>query len=415
MKSSVAVWLGEDAVEVGTLVFEASGARRSVSFAYKDSWLASPQRFALSPDLPLASGYQYRAGKDGGQSAFFSCLADTEPDGWARTVIRRDHAKQRQRRAPGQPPAALLNEFDSLLWVSDFSRVGAIRLQSSDGIFQRPSVAVRDTPALLAMPQLLSASQAVEENRETARDLACLRGHGTSLGGLRPKCSVIDDDGTLAIGKFPSVSDTRSIVHGEVLALKLAAAAGINAAAARVVDSEGVPVALIRRFDQVNGKRKMYLSARSMLLADPADQYSYVDIAGAIRQVSAQASADLQELWRRMVFNILINNVDDHLNNHGFLHRSHGQWTLAPAFDLNLFPDKERALKTWISEDSGEAASLDEALAVAPQFGLGKSAASEILSSVKAVVTRWKNTARSIGMTSADINRFAPAFEHDEV
>ena len=411
MRNSVSVWLGEDAVEVGTLVFEARGARRSVSFAYKDSWLASPERFALSPDLPLASGYQFRAGKGSGESVFFSCLADTEPDGWGRNVIRRDHAKQRQKPAPGQAAAALLNEFDFLLWVSDFSRVGAIRLQSSDGVFQRPSGAARNTPALLALPQLLAASKAVEENRETARDLAFLRGNGTSLGGLRPKCSVIDDDGTLAIGKFPSVSDTRSIVHGEVLALKLAAAAGINAAAARVVDSEGVPVALIRRFDRVNGKRKMYLSARAMLQANPADQYSYVDIAGAIRQVSARAGADLKELWCRMVFNILINNVDDHLNNHGFLHHAHGQWTLAPAFDLNPFPDKERALKTWISEDSGEAASIDEALAVAPQFGLGKSAASDILGNVKAVVTRWKTTARAIGMTSADIHRFAPAFE----
>ena len=182
---------------------------------------------------------------------------------------------------------------------------------------------------------MLSASKAVEENKETTRDLEYLRGRGTSLGGLRPKCSLVDADGSLAIGKFPSVKDTRSVVHGEVLALNLAKAAGINAAAARVVDSAGVPVAVVTRFDRLNGKRLMYLSARSLMDAAPAEQYSYVDIADTIRMYGSQAAADLQELWRRLVFNILINNVDDHLNNHGFLHHAFAQWKLAPAFDLN--------------------------------------------------------------------------------
>lgn len=415
MKRSMTVCLGEDAVEVGTLAFEAKGTRRSASFVYADSWLANSDRFALSPDLPLVTGYQFRANKDLNQSAFFGCFADVEPDGWGRMVIKRDYAKQRKESAGDRLSVGLLNDFDFLLWVNDFSRMGAIRFRDDTGVFHRSSGGTRQTPTLIQLPHLLSASKAVEENKETARDLEYLRGNGTSLGGLRPKCSIIDADGSLAIGKFPSVKDARSIVHGEVLALHLAAAAGIDAAMARVVDSEGVPVAVISRFDRLNGKRLMYLSARSLMQATSAEQYTYVDIADTLRMYSSQAAADLKELWRRMVFNILINNVDDHLNNHGFLHHAHGQWKLAPAFDLNPFPDKERALKTWISEDAGDTASLAEAVAVAPLFGFTHGAESTVLEEVKSAIGHWKSIARAIGMSAVDISNFAPAFEHTEL
>lgn len=330
-------------------------------------------------------------------------------------VIKRDYAKQRKESSRDRLAVGLLNDFDFLLWVHDFSRMGAIRFRDDTGAFHRPSGGNRETPTLTQLPHLLSAAKAVEENKETARDLEYLRGNGTSLGGLRPKCSIIDADGSLAIGKFPSVKDTRSIVHGEVLALHLAAAAGIDAAKARVVDSEGVPVAVISRFDRLNGKRLMYLSTRSLMQATSAEQYTYVDIADTLRMYSSQAAADLKELWRRLVFNILINNVDDHLNNHGFLHHANGQWKLSPAFDLNPFPDKERALKTWISEDAGEVASLAEALAVASLFGLSNGAESEVLEKVKSAIGNWKTIARHIGMSVVDINRFAPAFEHPEL
>ncbi len=414
MRRSVTVCLGESAVEVGVLAFEAKGARQAASFTYADSWLANAERFALSPDLPLVSGYQFRANKDPDQSAFFGCFADVEPDGWGRMVIKRDYAKQRKDSGGDLPSVGLLTDFDFLLWVNDFSRMGAVRFRDDKGVFHRPSGGKRETPALVQLPHLLSASKAVEENRETDRDLDYLRGNGTSLGGLRPKCAIIDADGSLAIGKFPSVKDTRSIVHGEVLALNLATTAGITAASARVVDSEGVPVAVITRFDRLNGQRLMYLSARSLMQATPAEQYTYVDIADTIRMHSSQAGKDLEEIWRRMVFNILINNVDDHLNNHGFIHQAYGQWKLAPAFDINPFPDKARTLKTWISEDAGEAASLDEAVAVAHLFGLTRGAETRVLGQVKSAVANWKTVARAIGMRAWDIDSFAPAFEHPE-
>jgi serine/threonine-protein kinase HipA len=225
---------------------------------------------------------------------------------------------------------------------------------------------------------------------------------------------VVDTDGTLAIGKFPSVRDTRSIVHGEVLALRLAQIAGIDASRARVEDAQGVAVAVISRFDRLDGKRLMYLSARSLMQASPEEQYTYLDIADTIRQNSSQAAKDLEELWRRMVFNILINNVDDHLNNHGFLHVAHSQWKLAPAFDLNPFPDKERALKTWVSRDAGEAASIAEAVKVSRLFGLSASAA-RVLDEVRGAVRNWRTVARDIGMSDVDIKNYESAFRHPEL
>jgi len=412
-KQTATICLGEAGIEVGTLSYEERGNRRSASFAYAQAWLDSPNRFELSPDLPLVSGYQYRASKPTSPTAFFGCFADVEPDGWGRKVIERDYAKQRQQTSEEDRRTGWLTEFDFLSWVSDVSRMGALRLRDEKGIFQRLS-GKRDTPALIVLPQLLQATKAVEQNTETERDLAFLRGDGSPLGGLRPKCSVVDADGSLAIGKFPSVRDTRSIVHGEVLALRLAQVAGIDASRARVEDAQGVAVAVISRFDRFDGKRLMYLSARSLMQASPEEQYTYLDIADAIRQHSSQAAKDLEELWRRMVFNILINNVDDHLNNHGFLHVAHGQWKLAPAFDLNPFPDKERALKTWVSKDAGESASIAEAMKVSNLFGLSASAA-RVLDEVRGAVGAWKTVARDIGMTDVDIRSYESAFRHPEL
>jgi serine/threonine-protein kinase HipA len=244
--------------------------------------------------------------------------------------------------------------MDFLLAVDDASRVGALRFQDENGVFCRPAEPGRRTaPPLIELGQLLAATQAVETETETAADLAYLRGRGTSLGGMRPKCTVLDDDGQLAVGKFPSVQDERSVTKGEVLAMQLARAAGLQAAETRLVDSAGVPVALIRRFDRaVNGVRTPYVSAATLLGVDPAGvrEHYYTEMVDALRGHGASPQADIEELWRRMAFSILITNVDDHLHNHGFLHTHHGRWRLAPAFDLNPFPDRVRELKTWISE-----------------------------------------------------------------
>jgi serine/threonine-protein kinase HipA len=228
---------------------------------------------------------------------------------------------------------------------------------------------------------------------------------------------VIDDNGALSIGKFPSVSDERAVTKGEVLALHLARAAGINAAQARVINSDGLPVALIRRFDRpASGGRLMYASAATLMGAEPADsaEHSYTEIVDVLRQYGADAQADIEELWRRIAFSILITNVDDHLHNHGFLHAASGQWRLSPAFDINPCPDRVRELKTWISEEAGPDASIDALMSIAPYCRLAAGEARSILRKVERAVATWRKTGKALSMTARELDQFEDAFEHSE-
>jgi serine/threonine-protein kinase HipA len=419
MKRTIAVFLGHSARHIGTLRFDAQGGRQSAGFEYHPSWLASADAFAIEPNLPLVAGMQFhKKGPDG--SLFAGAIADTEPDGWGRMVILRDHAKRRQEAKRGAEKTDLppLNPLDFLLAVDDLSRAGALRLQDEDGVFQRPlEPGRRAAPPLVDLSALQAATRAVETNTETAADLAYLRGRGTSLGGLRPKCSVVDDDGRLSIGKFASVNDDRPVTKGEVLALQLARDAGINAAEARLIDSDGITVALIRRFDRsAGGGRVLYISAATMLGVETGDptQHTYTEIIDALRQYGANAQVDIEELWRRIAFSILITNVDDHLHNHGFLHVAHGQWRLAPAFDVNPFPERARELKTWISEETGPDASIDALMSIVPYCTIDAATAVGILAQVEETVSRWREFGRALGMSTAELEQFADAFEHRE-
>jgi serine/threonine-protein kinase HipA len=416
MKRIIQVCLGDHARLIGELRYDQQGSRESANFAYAPEWLASADRFQLDPALPLVSGFQYHK-RTGDGSLFHGAFADSEPDGWGRKVIARDHAKRREstRRAGTSSLPPVLGALDFLLAVDDDSRMGALRFRDEDGVFQASANdGQRRTPPLLELRHLMSASRAVELSTETAADLAYLRGKGTSLGGLRPKCSVLDDDGHLAIGKFPSVSDQRAVTKGEILALHLARLAGINSADARLIHSDGQPVAVIRRFDRLpGGGRIPYCSAATMLgvSGDETEHHTYTEIVDAIRIHGAAAQADIEELWRRIAFSILINNVDDHLHNHGFLYAGNNHWRLSPAFDLNPFPDRARELKTWISEETGPTASLAALRSVAPYFRLTKKRANELLAGMQRIVGTWQKVGAKLGMTAAELSQFSEAFE----
>lgn len=418
MKRTIGVFLGEVATPLGTIHFDAVRGRQTTAFEYDAAWLALPQRFAIDPTLRLVRGPQFRKSSSAVTGAAFPpAIADTAPDGWGRRVILRDHAK---RRKSGEAVPPVLTEMDFLLAVDDVSRVGALRFKDESGTFQRNVEPWRRrAPPLLELRHLLAASTALEHDSETSADLAYLRGRATSLGGLRPKCSVVDDDGRLSIGKFPSVGDTRSMSHGEVLAMTLAREAKIHTAEARLVHSGGVAVALIRRFDRrSDGSRVMYASAATMLGTDDAasasSEHSYTDIVDALRVHGASAQEDIEELWRRMAFSILITNVDDHLHNHGFLHGERGLWRLSPAFDLNPMPERVRELKTWISAAAGPDATIDALLSVITYFKIDKRRAKQILGDVVRAVAQWRTQARALGMSAADIDAYADAFEHEE-
>jgi serine/threonine-protein kinase HipA len=420
VKRKLKVFVGDEPVSAGILHYDAVGARERAAFQYEESWLSAVDRFAFEPGLLLVAGPQFHRQVQNGL-VFPGAIADTEPDGWARRVILRDHAKRRQaaRRSGHEQEPVQLRAIDFLLAVDDASRAGALRFQDEAGVFCRATEPGRRTaPPLVHLRQLLSATHAIETNSETIADLAYLRGRGTSLGGVRPKCTVVDDDGRLSVGKFPSVQDERAMTKGEVLAMRLAKASGLQVADARLVDSDGVPVALIRRFDRTkSGRRIPYVSAATLLGTDPAAarEHFYTEIVDALRIHGADAQPDIEELWRRMVFSVLITNVDDHLRNHGFLHVSRGQWRLAPAFDLNPFPDRVRELKTWISEHTGPEATVDALLSVIAYFRIPRARANRILSRVEAAVSQWRQIGLSLGLTKQELDQFADAFEHQEL
>jgi serine/threonine-protein kinase HipA len=410
-RTQLDVFLGKAEKSLGRLIFVKDGQREFSQFAYSDEWLVDPLFFDVSPDLQRQSGYQLRKAPSKSDPCFFLALADTEPDAWGRRVIARAHAKARGKNASLGP----LTEADYLASVDDFSRVGALRLRDEHGHYLR-SVAdgARATPAFLELEKILLASRAVEMSQETTEDLAYLQGKGTSLGGMRPKCTILDADGALSLGKFPSVGDARAVTRAEVLALRLARLAGIDSATARIVMVQDQPVAMVRRFDRTPEQNRIpYISGATLLQANRDDEHSYTEIIDVMRSKCENFIDDARQLWRRLVFNHLITNVDDHLQNIGFLYCGNNLWRLSPAFDLNPFPDKDPESKTWLSEDSGPITSIEQLLEQAPRFELSPTQAQTILSEVVAAVGQWKTVAiePEVGMQAHEIKDFKPAFK----
>lgn len=410
-RSVLDVFLGKAERPLGRLIFVKDGSREFSQFAYGEDWLADPQFFDVSPDLQRQSGYQLRKPPTPNDTCFFLALADTEPDAWGRRVIARAHAKARAKDASLGP----LTEVDYLAGVDDFSRVGALRLRDEAGRYlRRATDGARSTPAFLELEKILRASRAVEMSQETAEDLAYLQGKGTSLGGMRPKCTILDSDGALSLGKFPSVNDDRAVTRGEVLALRLARRAGIDSAQARIVMVQDQPVAMIRRFDRTPEQNRIpYISGATLLQAHRDDEHSYTEIVDVMRAQCENFTEDARQLWRRLVFNHLISNVDDHLQNIGFLYGGNQHWRLAPAFDLNPFPDKDPESKTWLSEDSGPITSIGQLLGQAARFELSQAQARAVLDEVATAVARWKEVAVApeVGLQAHEIKEFTPAFE----
>jgi serine/threonine-protein kinase HipA len=226
---------------------------------------------------------------------------------------------------------------------------------------------------------------------------------------------VIDRDGNLAIAKFPKETDDYSIEIWEAVALRLAADAGISVAKSELIRIADKPVLLSHRFDRRAAARIPFLSALSMMGLRDGERGSYPEIVDAIAQYGAYAAADAAELYRRMVLNVLISNVDDHLRNHGFLWTGSEGWTLSPAYDLNPTPSdvRLRILTTNISLDEGTC-ELDLVLSVAEYFGLGPQIAKLIVQQVARATATWRAVAATLGASSDEIDRMQSAFEHDD-
>jgi serine/threonine-protein kinase HipA len=414
MRRDIEVVVGAAQQIAGVLRHEQQGRREYAAFEYHPVWLQTG--FPLAPGLQWVPGPQFFV-RVSPSSPFGGAFADNEPDGWGRRVILRQHRKDRAESA-SRAENGPLNALDYLLMVDDAARIGALRFRDESGTCQRsrPSGG-GGVPPLVQLSRLLRASQAFERSTESVDELAYLLGRGTSLGGIRPKCVVEDEGGVLYVGKFPSVQDDRPVTAAEVLVMQLAKAAGIRTADATLHRVDGADIAVIRRFDRTaDGERIPYVSARTMLGATDNDTepHTYLEIADVIRRWSHDPTRELEELWRRIVFNVLITNIDDHLANHGFLHVTADRWRLSPAFDLNPFPDRIREFKTWLSPQLGPEARVESAVELASAMGLIRSRTAELLGQVESAVATWRPTGSQLGLTGRDLDVLADAFEHEE-
>ena len=256
----------------------------------------------------------------------------------------------------------------------------------------------------------------MEDEAESAEDLRLLLAPGSSLGGARPKASVRDRNGQLLIAKFPSERDEYDIVRWEAVTLALAATAGIVVPGWRLEEVAGRHVLLLERFDRRGNERVPFLSAMSLLGAADHETGSYLEIADALRQHGAVVALDLPQLWRRMVFNVLVSNTDDHLRNHAVLYDGPRGWRLSPAYDLNPVPVdvKPRMLTTTITLDHDPTASLDLAFGVARDFALKPGAAKAVAGEVARATGGWRKVAAKLGFKKVAVERMATAFEHQD-
>ena len=394
---------------VGRLWTRVRQGRESATFQYDDAWLDHPERFALEPALTLGEGAHHTPTS----RALFGALGDSAPDRWGRALMTR--AERRTARAEERPPRTL-TKLDYLLNVSDHARQGAIRFSAEPGGPFLSHAEADPVPPLIELPRLLTASDRINDEDDNDELLALLLAPGSSLGGARPKASVVDIDGTLAIAKFPKHDDEIDIVRWEAVALSLAAHAGIKVPEWHLERVHDRHALILKRFDRNGDARIPFLSAMSMLGADDGDVRSYLEIADALRQHGAESRVDREALWRRIVFSILISNTDDHLRNHGFLYEGTAGWRLSPAFDLNPVPIdlKPRFLSTAIDLEDHEA-SLDLALTVAPYFEIDENAARAVAKDVALSVAEWRTFASKLGLPRSDIERMASAFEHDDL
>lgn len=398
-----------ETIPVGRLWARAKGARQTASFEYASDWLAAPGAFSLDPELPLTKAAFHKAG------GLFNAFTDPAPDRWGRNLLTR--RELRQARAEKRPPRTLM-DIDFLTLVEDETRLGALRFADPATPEERTFLATseRPIPPLVDLGRLLSAATRVITDRDSDDDLRLLLAPGASLGGARPKASVRDASGRLMIAKFPSPADDWPIPRWEAATMTLAGLAGIVTPTARLETVAKRPVFIMDRFDRgPDGGRLAFQSALTALGAKDGDARSYMELADPLRQDGAQPARDIAQLWRRMVFNVLVSNTDDHLRNHGYL-REPGGWRLAPAYDLNPMPvDVKPRNHALTLDEVDDAASLDTCLAVAGAFGLRLAEAKAIAGDVGGVVERWREIAGTSGLTGAQAERMASAFEHEDL
>lgn len=401
--TAVEVWLDDDSLGpsmlIGRLTRNAGRTGDTVRFDYDPGWLDAPDAFELDHDLPLTRGAHYAPG---GADDVTGALLDCSPDRWGKMLMERREAIDA--REHGRRVRAL-RAWDFLLGVNDESRMGALRLRDPQtGKFL-------DFHGLAAPPvtdlrELEDTADKVEQGADdqVSQWILQLVAPGASLGGARQKASFRDVDGSLWLAKFPSREDRSDVGLWEHLTYRLSLEAGIDMPDAKVLRlSDRGHTFAVRRFDRTLTSRRHYASAMTRLARNDSEGASYLDIVQAIeeRGTSTLIGTQLEQLFRRVLFNVLIGNRDDHLRNHGFLRQGNG-WVLSPAFDVNPNPDKNEHVLTLDGADP----SADSALVLGTRdfYRLSASRSDEIEREVRDAVRGWVAQAKRIGLRNAEID-----------
>lgn len=403
-------WLKEIEL-IGELSYESLRGSDSYAFQFNDEWLKRYGNLFISADLNNYKGLQYtQLEKD-----IFGCFSDALPDRWGRTLLNR---REQILATEEKRPVRRLSSFDYLLGIDDSSRMGGFRFKKTpDGDFINSSNTLR-IPPLTSILFLIHASREIEKSEEgnklpDKKWLTQLVQPGSSLGGARPKASVVDTDKVLYVAKFPSRKDDYNAGLWEHFCHLLAKKAGINAASTQVIStSDKYHTLLSRRFDRTDdGRRIHFASAMTLLgLSDGTNASTgngYLDIVDFILQNCTEVNKNLQELYRRVAFNICIGNSDDHFRNHGFLLTAKG-WTLSPAYDMNPTLNEYQSLLISNSSSKADLAILSDAC---EDYMLPQDVATKIISEVVAAVKGWKALATKLGIANSEMDLFGNTFE----
>lgn len=398
-------------VLMGKLHRQQSGVGEIFSFEYEKPWLEQPEVFAFDPDLALAAGHQYPAP----QRKNFGIFLDSAPDRWGRVLMqRRENARARHEK---RKPRAL-SEWDFLLGVHDETRLGALRFrESADSPFIDMDAQFA-APPLTSLRELQAASLQFEKHIDDEDNplyekwLTQLLAPGSSLGGARPKASVRDETGILCMAKFPSRNDTRNIGGWELVAHSLARRGGINVPDARPLRFPESPYMtfLVKRFDRKPKARRLaFVSAMTLTQhADGESGASYLELVDLLQSRGADTQADCIQLFRRVLFNILIHNTDDHLRNHGFFIDERGI-RLSPAYDMN--PSVDRQELTLAINEVETVCDVSIAMEAAQDYGLSAREAGAALKQAQDAVRGWREEATRLNISKAEQDLMARAFQ----
>lgn len=402
-------WERSSPIFMGVLYTQFVRGKELFSFEFSPKWLESGYSFMLDPDLQLFAGRQYPIS----DKKAFGIFLDSAPDRWGRQLIRRREAVRARH---GNRQVRQLMESDYLLGLHDITRMGALRFKRSESGEFLSNESGMPAPPWTSLRELEAAIRHYEEESLSDSDhekwLNMLIAPGSSLGGARPKANVTDESGSLWIAKFPSRSDDINVGAWEMVCHRLARQVALNVPECRIDEFSGNgSTFLSKRFDRVGAIRIHFASAMTLLGRNDGDDYekgcSYLDLAQFIIRHGANPIQDLEQLWKRIVFNVAVSNTDDHLRNHGFLLAPKG-WVLSPAYDINPNPHGVGLTLNITEEDN----SLDYELvmSIASLFRVGAEQASNYLKSVKIAVNNWREVAGKLNIPRRQIDEFSPAF-----